>query len=275
MKIKDHFAQKHTWLDLFGMLLLWSMTYLSDTLPFEMISIIKVFAIVSTLEFLSFTFFHFFSNTQNILLQSFIGGFISSTTVFVKLTDKNNPIIKNQIILPSLLLAYIAMLIECILIFYGIIGFNQHNFLMPVFIQLLILIIAFIINRRIVGTEEKIEIDSDHPIIWKKVITLSFFIIFLIFLLKYLSKAFSTFNLLVVFLLSLFEAHGVFTATLSNQEKLFTSTTSLQILLILTGNYLSKTFLVLKNKDIKIRNKIFITFSISLIASWFSFFFLR
>lgn len=272
MKIVDHFKEKHTWLDFLGMLLLWSMTFfLKLYLPSFVISIIKIFAIVSTLEFLSFTFFHFISNSKNILLQSFIGGFISSTSVFVNLTDNRNPISKNAIIVPSLLLAYIAMLIECILIFYSLNGFNNYKILLPIFVQLICLLFFYGMMAINKDTKGHIEINSDHPIIWKKVLSLSAFIIFLILSLKFISSFFASFTYVVAFLLSLFEAHGVYTAIISKSNLSSSNEIILQTLLILSGNFISKSLLVLKNKDLYNKLKLISIFTLSLVLTWISY----
>ena len=274
MKIKKHFKIFHTWIDLTALALLWVFYFLITKYSHvEYFSIvIKVLTLVATLEFLSFLFFHFFSNKKNLLLQSFIGGFISSTTTFVRLTNINLKNKDSNLIMIGLLSAFIAMLIECLLIYFTFWGLKNIVILIPIIIQLLILFM--ILLNYLKNSESKLDfsLSNEHPILWKKVLTLASFIIFLIISMRFIGNLIQDLNYLVTILFSLFEAHGVFAASISRLSVSNTRQIALEVMLILSGNFISKSFLVYKNNSFSLRSKAVIYFFLSIVGSWLSYF---
>jgi hypothetical protein len=114
-------------------------------------------------------------------------------------------------------------------------------------------------------SESKIKLKE--MIIWKNVLKFSLLIVTLIFVMRFLTVNLSVSPVLSSFLMSLFEAHGVLVATLSEFGNTQDSNTAQEILMaILVGNVISKTFFVLRGRNKLIRGPVL--FSLYFSLSW-------
>jgi hypothetical protein len=138
-------------------------------------------------------------------------------------------------------------------------------------VQIVILVIAVFMIKRPVGTTtaqvaNKIEIAE--PIIWKRVLYFSTFIITLIFLMRFISEKFSLPYHWTSFLVSLFESHAVLAAAMTEFQGSHQIGQAQQIVvLVLTGNVLSKTLFILKADNKGIRWPLLVSLYSSLLAA--------
>lgn len=270
-----HFKQKHTWFDVSLLAILWVLVYLVPEKFWEMGGIsllffLKITALVASLEFISFLSFHLLSGKMSLLLQGFLGGFISSTTVYVQLNyDKRFQNVEEKIIAEALLIAVCSMLIECLLIIISV----SKDFTLPMLVPfslMLFFISVFLlysiiknkkINHQVSGISN---LEIDDPIVWKKVLTFSLYIALLKLLMIILQKFTSIPVIVATFLASLFEAHAILAVNATN----FSHTMNLSEIyvitsLILLGSLLSKMFLVLRGKVLSKKRLILLPISIS------------
>jgi uncharacterized membrane protein (DUF4010 family) len=278
--LKIHFQQKHFWLDIILVAFLWSTVLLlpSDFLKFSFIefhTIIKIAAIVASLELFAFFSFHLFKESQGLMLQGFLGGLVSSTAVFVKLTTPSTANSNKTIQLSmGLISATLAMLLECLLILVNFTKNQPIYIYYPILIQIVALLgyLVYLNNKMTEAKEDQLkkQIEVDHPILWMNVIKLSAFIIFLVYGMKFLNTYFHSGKDIAVFIMSLFEAHGVLAASLMAKQS--DSNTFQQILLILTGHTMSKSFLVIRSKNKNISKEVVFVLFGCLALSWGLFF---
>ncbi len=257
-----HIKQKHTWFDISLLIALWILVFffpenLWKSHDVSFLFLIKITTFVATLEFISFILFHLFSEKRSLLLQGFLGGFISSTTVFVQLNyDKRFAQINEKFIVQALLMAICSMLIECLLILVSVANHFSTLMVLP-FLFMLIFIIIFILKSIFFTGPKKTEsleindLEIDDPIVWKKVFSFSLFIILLKVGMILIQKFTSIPKIVAIFLTSIFEAHAV----LAINSNAFSSANNLSemykvILVILVGSLISKMFLVLRGSNI-------------------------
>ncbi len=274
-----HLKEKHLWKDLFFLFALWS--YVIFVESNSQFFLIKLMALVASLEFLSFLSFHLFGKEKSLLLQGFLGGLISSTTVFIQLNfDEKFSQTDNFTIARSMLLAICAMIIECMIILIAYLTHIPSNFILP-FTIYLIIILGSIFFLKIKSKnnskpiEEKIHsLAIDDPINWINVFKFASYVA----LLKYLFSLSQEFPLipkkLGVFLASLFEAHAVLAvsllerATNAKESELF-----IILILILAGSTLSKLYFVLKGSVLKTKRLVILPMFIALLFSILTFYF--
>lgn len=270
MKINKEF-----WFDISALLFLWLIIWLApnDLLIYQSISflsILKIVALISTLEVMGFFAHHFLGNKAGVLLQGFLGGFVSSTMTFLNLTQNENQL-HPMTVSRALLLATVGMLIECIFIIFAIIPENFLILAKPFIVQIILLILfAFVLG--IFFKDKKLthpKIVLDDPIVWKKVAKFAVFIVGLIILMRFLSTNLKLPHVWATFFLSLFEAHGVLTAGLT-EVKTDPGLNGMTIVMaVLFGNFISKAFLVLRGNH-KMRMPVLIPLSLSLVGAWSS-----
>jgi hypothetical protein len=97
--------------------------------------------------------------------------------------------------------------------------------------------------------------ENDDPIIWKKMVYLSLFIIALTYTMRFISRTLHLPYTWSALLVSLFEAHGVLVAAMTEFRTIADLPRAAEVVLAISaGNVLSKTFFVLrsKRKDIRI-----------------------
>lgn len=232
-------------------------------IPISMI--IKIVAIVATLEMLSFLSFNLFGRNKSLLIQGFVGGLASSTTVFVQSTrDERFRKLSPYHLAAMLMLAIIAMLVESFVIALGL---NAPTIVLAIIVVQIIIMLAFASmtwkkrpknfftdnNQFIIG----------HPILWLRVLKLTIFIAALIALMEFGKFYFKDAYFITILVTSLFEAHAVLAATLleSNQHIV------LAYALITFGHSLSKLALVWRANSPGLVKLIFIPLLCSLAVS--------
>lgn len=271
-----HFKQKHFWFDIVVLLVLWILVFTTPQtyhfyteLPFGFL--LKIIALVASLEFISFLSFHFFGTKSSLLLQGLLGGFISSTTVFVQLNYDNNFKYTNENILSiALLMAICSMLIECLLILATIPSDFKTIYFLPFGIMLFLLICSIIFlyftnKSTYIPQSEIVDLKIEDPITWKKVLLFSGYIVLLKYILIILKKFADIPFIVGSFLASLFEAHAVLAVNATNFTK-YTSVEDINsiLLVILIGSLVSKIFFVLRGEVLDKKRLVILPILISL-----------
>lgn len=248
----SHFKQKHIWLDI-GLLAV--LFIVASYIP-----LLKIVPLVASLELFSFFSFHLFAKRNSLKLQGFLGGFISSTAVFLQiLYDKKFTSLHSQDVILTLLLALCAMLLECVFILFFSSTQLPLLYYLPFFLQLSFFIVVFFLvqsylwSKNIIphNPEMNIELLIDHPIIWKNVVKLSVFIIALVSIMHFIGDNFGLSREISTLIISFFEAHAVLAATMFQWSLDQKNIELLQLIfLILLGNTLSKSYLVYKGNNL-------------------------
>lgn len=248
----SHFKQTHIWLDI-GLLAV--LFVVASYIP-----MLKIVPLVASLELFSFFSFHLFAKRSSLKLQGFLGGFISSTAVFIQiLYDEKFASLHSRDAILTLLLALCAMLLECIFILFFFSTKLPLFYYLPFLLQLGFFIVVFFLvqsylwSKNIIPHDPEMDIELliDHPIIWKNVAKLSIFIIALVSIMHFIGDNFGLSREISTLIISFFEAHAVLAATMfqwsSDQENI----ELLQLIfLILLGNTLSKSYLAYKSKNL-------------------------
>ncbi len=248
--LKSHFKEAHIWWDLFVLALLYG---LAAYFP-----VIKIIPLVASLELIGFISFHLFAKHHSVKLQGFWGGFISSTAVFLQmLNDPKFSQLTDKQLFPALLLALLAMLVECILILAFFSSQTHAIYYLPFILQGGFFIVAlFLLNLHSPKNPSLATIDLhleiDHPILWKNVAKLSLLIFAIVTVMHFISTELGFSREISTLLISFFEAHAVLAATLSDWS-LHPQNIDLLllILVILFGNTCSKSFLIYQGKNLR------------------------
>lgn len=272
------FSFKNTkfWLDILVLSIFW---FLSFSIPpeytiFNLVSwsvFFKIIALLATLEVTGFFAIFFLSERSSIMFQGFFGGFVSSTATFLHFTqgaefEQDHP----RSVSRALLLASMAMLLEGIFFIFTLSPKDTLILSRPFIIQFLVLLIMVVALKsknfpEKPSSESKIKLKE--MIIWKNVLKFSLLMVALIFAMRFLTVNLSVSPVLSSFLMSLFEAHGVLAAALSEFGQTQNSNTAQEILMaILVGNVISKTFFVLRGRNKSIRGPVL--FSLYFSLSW-------
>ena len=248
-----HFKQFHIWFDV-GILAL--LFVVANYFP-----ILKIVPLVASLELFSFFSFHLLTKNSRFQLQGFLGGFISSTAVFLQtLNDKKFSAESDRSLLLTLMFALCAMLLECLFIIFFLADGLSFVYYMPFLIQLVcvvaaILYISFGIRFEATKNTKKppnFDLLYDHPIIWKNVTKLSLIIFGIIYAMHFIGTEFGFPQSISTLLVSLFEAHAIL-ASVMTQWSLQSQQLDLMslFLVILLGNTLSKSYLVFSGKNLR------------------------
>lgn len=275
-----HFKQKHTWYDISLLGILWVLVFLVPENLWEVGGIsalffLKITALVASLEFIGFLSFHLLNGKISLLLQGFLGGFISSTTVYVQLNyDKRFENVEEKLIAESLLIAICSMLIECLLIIVSVSKDFSLPMLLP-FALMLLFISVFLLFSISKNNKENYQVDGinnleiDDPIVWKKVLIFSFYIALLKLLMIVLQKFTNIPVIVATFLASLFEAHAILAVNATNFSKSMNLSDIFMITsLILLGSLLSKMFLVLRGKVLEKKRLILLPITVSTLLTF-------
>ncbi|NOR56788.1 MAG: DUF4010 domain-containing protein [Sulfurovum sp.] len=248
----SHFKQTHIWLDM-GLLAV--LFVVASYIP-----LLKIVPLVASLELFSFFSFHIFAKRNSLKLQGFLGGFISSTTVFLQiLYDEKFTSLPSRDVILTLLLALCAMLLECVFILFFFSTQLPLIYYLPFFLQLGFFIAIYFLlqgylrsrNSKSDNPEMDIELLIDHPIIWKNVAKLSVFIIAIVSIMHFIGDKFGLSREISTLIISFFEAHAVLAATMFQWSVDPENIELLQIIfLILLGNTLSKSYLVYKGNNL-------------------------
>lgn len=263
------------WMDLIILCLFWMLAIYvpQDVSIFNLISLsifLKIVSLLGTLEVIGFFTMLYLGERGSILIQGFLGGFVSSTATFLHFTQmeefkENHP----RSVSRALLLATMAMLIESIFI---ILSLNLENSLLlcrPFLIQLSALMILVIALKSKNFSNQKspsVGLELKELIIWKNVLKFSIFMVGLIFLMRFLNTTLDIPPVLSTFLLSLFESHAVLAASMTEYGQNQNPQLAFQIVLvILVGNVISKTFFILRAKNKAIRKPVLFSLYFSLL----------
>lgn len=253
-----HFKDKHLWFDV---VVLISLFVVASYYP-----LFKIVPLVASLELFSFFSFHLLAKRSRLQLQGFLGGFVSSTAVYLQMLNSARfASIESPQLVVTLLLAISAMLIECLVIMYFLAEEVPMITYIPFVAQLIffasvaMLIHVFLIKRAkdSVQNDSQVaysldtELVNDHPIVWMTVAKLSLFIFVLIAVMHFignelgLSRDFST------LLVALFEAHAILVSVITEWSMDPSGIDLLKLIfLILLGNTLSKSYLVYRSKNL-------------------------
>jgi uncharacterized membrane protein (DUF4010 family) len=263
--IRQHLKTKHFWLDLSALILIYVAVIFIEYEKWVK-DLLKITALMGSIEILSFFSFHLLGRRKGLLLQGLLSGFISSTMFFFKVTqDISFKKFPHNYIHASLLLSVIGMLMEMIGITVVIAKSNLISLSLPILIQILFLtLFAFIFVRRQKSFPTD-DIIIDHPILWRKVLKFSIILGTIIFFTRKLGIIFPQLSLAMTFVISLFETHAIWAANLINLSQ--NEIILLHLHLILFGNIVSKSFLVLKFSGFQKNKALIYSFLASLLAS--------
>jgi uncharacterized membrane protein (DUF4010 family) len=272
-----HFKDKHIWFDL----AILSALFMASTF----IPLLKIVALVACLEIFSFFSLHLLARGRRFQLQGFLGGFISSTTVFLQiLNDKKYASLSEREVLLTLLFATCAMLFECLFIEYFIAQELPLVFYLPFSVQLILLMLVIMyVSKKYPPVVDKndaassfaseIEIMIDHPIIWKNVAKLSLLIFAIVSIMNFVGSEFGFSRNLSALIISFFEAHAILASVMMEWSLQSKNINLMHLLyLILLGNTISKSYLAFRGKNLK-RKRFFIvamfgSFLGSVACSW-------
>lgn len=256
--LRSHLHEPRLWWDFCILALVWVCAMMIDAqiviLGISIATVFKVIGMVGLLETFGFVVFHWLGYTRGILLQGFLGGFMSSTTVFIQLTQtKITELFPPAILSRALLLATLAMVIECVFILYAVAP-QRHLLIytMPFLVQGVFLGMAVLLLPKMPFKTHVLDLDvlSNHPISWLKVMRFSAFIIVLIWGIRWLNLTMQLPLVWSSFLLSLFEAHAVLAASMIEISPNSPDSLRLQIIIaVVFGNTISKCFLIARTKN--------------------------
>lgn len=233
----------------------WIPTHLSCFGLIEVRTILKIFAVVATLQIGIIPVSQWVGHLNAYLIRGFLGGFISSTATFIHLTGRHEiTMVAPSMVVRALLLTTMAMLIECVFILVSFGPQVPLKAVLPLLAHICVVggFLLMPVSKRSEAAHKR-----HHPLSlsfqWKKVIWPSLFIIGLFILLSFI-KGQMTFSVyLGAFLLSLAEAHGVLAAAAGNSANLHEGQMQRLVFLILTGNSLSKAIFIFRVKENQIR----------------------
>ena len=261
-----HFKDRHIWFDMAMLVLLF---VLASYYP-----ILKIVPLVASLELFSFFSYHLLAKHSRFLLQGFLGGFISSTAVFIQtLNDNKFSSASERDLILTLLYALCAMLLECLFIIFFLSESLSFIYYLPFISQLAFIAIVIVYvnassNSRFVSDHATdstltLELLNDHPIIWKNVAKLSLLIFAIIYLMHFVGTEFGLSRGISTLLVSFFEAHAIL-ASVMTEWSLQSQNIDLMKLffLILLGNTLSKSYLAFRGSNL-IHKWFFVTVMLS------------
>lgn len=251
--LRYHFKQFDIWLDM-GLLAL--LFVVASYYP-----LLKIVPLVASLELFSFFSFHLLASNSRAQLQGFLGGFISSTAVFIQtLNDKKFAQESERGLLLTLLFALCAMLLECLFIIFFLTASPPFIYYLPFLAQLLCIAgaILYVTYSARFATEgeaslpAEFDLLNDHPIIWKNVVKLSLIILAIIATMQFIGTELGFPRSISTLLVSLFEAHAIL-ASVVTQWTMESQGFDLVMLLlvILLGNTLSKSFFAISGSNLK------------------------
>lgn len=263
------------WMDFIILIVFWMLSIVipQEISIFNLLSLstfLKIVSLLGTLEVIGFFTMLYLGERGSILIQGFLGGFVSSTATFLHFTHleefkEHHP----RSVSRALLLATMAMLIESIFIILSLNLENSFLLCRPFLIQLFVLI-PFVIALKSKNFSKPISphmgLELKELIIWKNVLKFSFFMVGLIFLMRFLNTTLDIPPVLSTFLLALFESHAVLAASMSEYGQDQNSQLAFHIVIaILVGNVISKTFFILRAKNKAIRRPVLFSLYFSLL----------
>ncbi len=270
----QHFREKHFWKDVFFLMMLCSfVVFLNTNNPFVLL--FKLMAIVASLEFISFLSFHLIGKEKSLLLQGFLGGMISSTTVFLQLNyDKKFSDTDSNVLARSELLAICAMILECIIIMLVFPGDLPFKFILPFVIYLLVITVSIFFlklkaNKNLNTTQPTAQsLEIDDPIRWVNVLKFALYVTVLKYFLNFSNHFLYLPKKLSIFIASIFEAHAVLAVSISGLSNNLDEREILTIvILILAGSSISKMYFVLTGSVLKSKRLVMVPMMISFLLA--------
>ena len=260
-----HLKGTEFWFDTVILVAIWSSTLLIpkhlEIFPgATLLSIIKIVALLASLQMMGFFAYHLAGKRAGLIIQGFLGGFVSSTLTYLQFTQQDEFAHHNRwTVSRALLLSTVAMLAECIFIILTLATHSTWPLILPILTQLAIITLIVFLLPASTGSQASAnkKLIVDEPIIWKKVIYFSLLILFLIYSMRFVSQHLSLNYMISAFIMSLFESHGVLAAAITE----FNTSPSpnqgqIAVLVILLGNVISKSFFVLRGKNHAIRKTV-------------------
>lgn len=277
-----HLKGTEFWFDTVILTALWSST-LFVSKEFEIfpgatiLSIIKIVALLASLQMMGFFAYHLAGKRAGLIIQGFLGGFVSSTMTYLQFTQQDEFAHHNRwTVSRALLLSTVAMLAECIFIILTLANHSTWPLILPILTQLAIITLIVFLLPASTGSQASAnkKLIVDEPIIWKKVIYFALLILFLIYSMRFVSQHLSLNYMISAFIMSLFESHGVLAAAITEFNSNATHNQGqIAVLVILLGNVISKSFFVLRGKNQTIRKTVIGALAGSFVlASWVYFF---
>ncbi len=258
--LSTHFKDKHIWFD---MAVLAAFFVIAHYFP-----LLKIVPLVGSLELFSFFAFHLLNNRSRFQLQGFLGGFISSTAIFLQTLNESKFSSANEReLLLTLFFAVCAMLLECLFIIFFLSDGTPFVYYLPFAVQLACMGIAILhvsYNPKFAkqapsAIPAEIVLLNDHPIIWKNVAKFSILILVLVAAMNFIGNELGFSQGISTFIVSLFEAHAILASVMTQwgaQARGFDLLALL--LLILLGSTISKSYLAYKGPNL-VRKRLFIT----------------
>lgn len=262
-----HFKHFHIWFDMGLLAVLFAIA--------AYFPILKIVPLVASLELFSFFTFHLLAKNSRFQLQGFLGGFISSTAVYLQtLNDTKFAAESDRDLLLTLMFALCAMLLECLFIIYFLAQGLSIIYYVPFLLQLTCIVLAILYisfsshfpSERSGTARAEFDLLNDHPIIWKNVAKLSLIIFGIIYAMHFVGTALGFPQSVSTLLISLFEAHAIL-ASVMTEWSLRSGDFDLitLFLLILLGNTISKSYLAISGKNLKKK-----TFFVSVLVASFA-----
>ena len=220
---------------------------------------------MASIEMIGFLAFQFFGKRRGILVQGFIGGFISSTMIYIQFGEASKmSAYSSRDVVGGLILSTIAMLSLSVLLVITLSSRDDFYLTYPFLMQIVGLFFClFLITSLTPATKSKSEENIfyiEDPIIWKNVLKFTFFLTSITFGLKWLTNLIPDSYLISSFVISLFESHAVLAAFLSNIETVGDHfNPKLIVSLILLGSLISKIFLISRSKMNGIKKPVYLS----------------
>lgn len=278
----SHLKTKHFWIDLIILACLWTLT---KVIPTEVLilksipiyNILKIISLVATLEMFSFLTFHTLKKQTGIIVQGFLGGFISSTGTFLRLTRDSvyNNVPSLQIEL-ALISTTCSMLLEAIFLSFALNRSLFFEIARPIFIILFsfaLIGILKIIKKKRDTSQSNFEYNIDDPINWKNVLKLTLIIISLIFATRFINQYSKLPIYISSCIISLFEAHGVLAALLTEYSDIKLISSS--VMAILFGGLFSKIIIIFRGTNQSVKKKFILIYLFAYLMACIDFYFIR
>jgi len=248
-----HFKHFHIWFDMGLLALLFAVA--------AYFPLLKIVPLVASLELFSFFSFHLLTKNSRFQAQGFLGGFISSTAVFLQtLNDKKFATESDRSLLLTMMFALCAMLLECLFIIFFLADGLSIFYYVPFITQLACIVAAILYityssrlkTANTAAPQANFDLLNDHPIIWKNVAKLSLIIFGIIYTSHFIGTELGFPQSISTLLVSLFEAHAIL-ASVMTEWSLQSQPAELMplFLVILLGNTLSKSYLAISGKNLK------------------------
>jgi len=269
--LKYHFKDKHLWFDI---IILAALFVVAAYIP-----LLKIVPLVACLELFSFFSFHLLAKRSRFQLQGFLGGFISSTAVFLQILNDNKYLSTNQRdLLNTLFFALCAMLLECLFIIFFLSDDLPFIYYLPFITQFIVFFTAIIhvtmvsnlrfANSHAASSAIDIELLNDHPIIWKNVAKLSILIFLIISVMNFIGSELAVSRSIATLLVSLFEAHAILASVMMEWPLQSSNIDLIKLFfIILLGNALSKSYLAIRGKNLTQKGYFVAVMLLSFLAS--------